>query len=89
VGHEWCWDCFAGRSLSEEGPCQLRDITYSLPQRRERESDSIQPKQQVRAKATLRHLDIEIPVRRGNEPDVEVAGARPTDAHDGPSIEHS
>ena len=63
------------------------ELAAAIAQRRHDDPRGVEPEQQVLAKATRGDLDGEVAVRRGDEPDVDLALAHVADAGDALGLE--
>src|SRR5438552_5591603 len=78
----------ARRQLVEEISDEERDVLAALAKRREREDDLPETVVEIRAEPPGLHRRVEILVRRGDDPDVEPAGADLAQAPIGPVVEY-
>ena len=63
----------------EEVPGQEQDVLSPLPERRQEDGDDLEPVVEVLPEATVLHREVQIPVRRRDDPDVHLEVRGPPD----------
>ena len=56
--------------LGQQGLCQFQNVVPPLAQGRHVEAEQVEPMEQVFAKSAFRDKQLEVPVRRRNDPDI-------------------